>query len=235
MILSRPSFAPAVLVSVVMAGAVLTGPASWAAAQVEPADAPTSDTAVTEAPETDAADAAVVFGPALGSKPAASALLDQTGTARSLSELMGTNGIAVYFVRAADWCPVCQAQMIDINARISEFEDRGYAVAVVTTDKPEELTEFAAKRDIAYTLLADTDSGLTRAWGLIDPANPGPRSYGFIRHNGLPYPATIVLNTMGEVTDRLLAEDLVGESGAYRTRVSVDEVLAALDPGDAAP
>ena len=39
--------------------------------------------------------------------------LDQT--------LMGRNGLVPFFFRSADWCPYCEAQLIDANVDSPEF------------------------------------------------------------------------------------------------------------------
>src|SRR4051812_6943728 len=38
---------------------------------------------------------------------------DFTGTPRTLASLMGDKGLVLFFFRSADWCPFCQAQMMD--------------------------------------------------------------------------------------------------------------------------
>ena len=43
------------------------------------------------------------------------ALVDQAGKPETFSTLTGPNGLLLLFFRSADWCPYCQAQLIDIN------------------------------------------------------------------------------------------------------------------------
>src|ERR1700674_4934360 len=55
------------------------------------------------------------LGPAIGTKaPDIGTRLDQTGKPRQLADLMGRNGLVLMFFRSAEWCPFCQAQLVDI-------------------------------------------------------------------------------------------------------------------------
>ena len=54
--------------------------------------------------------------------------------------------MVLFFFRSADWCPYCQAQLIDVNGGIAEIEKRGYRVAGLSYDNPEILQAFTAKR-----------------------------------------------------------------------------------------
>lgn len=56
------------------------------------------------------------LGPPVGTKLAGFGTpSDQNGTPRSLGSLMGKNGLMLFFFRSADWCPFCQAQLLEIN------------------------------------------------------------------------------------------------------------------------
>src|SRR3974377_1607905 len=54
------------------------------------------------------------LGPPSGSvAPDIGTRLDQNGKPRTFADLMGQNGLVLMFFRSADWCPYCQAQMIE--------------------------------------------------------------------------------------------------------------------------
>jgi len=56
------------------------------------------------------------LGPAVGTMaPDIGTRLDQTGKPHQLNDLIGQNGLVLFFFRSAAWCPFCQAQLIDIN------------------------------------------------------------------------------------------------------------------------
>jgi thiol-disulfide isomerase/thioredoxin len=66
------------------------------------------------------------LGPAVATKaPNIGTRLDQTGKPRMLADLMGQNGLVLMFFRSADWCPYCQAQLIEVNGGAAEIEKRG--------------------------------------------------------------------------------------------------------------
>jgi len=50
---------------------------------------------------------------------------------------MGQKGLVLFFFRSADWCPFCQAQMMDLNTAVAGMESRGYKLAGISYDTPE--------------------------------------------------------------------------------------------------
>ncbi len=73
----------------------------------------------------------------------------------------------------------------------------GYNIAVVTYDQRREIARFNRRFNFGYPLLADPQSKIIRAFGLID-TNYGPRSYAF----GVARPLTLVIDAQGRVTHR---------------------------------
>ena len=174
----------------------------------------------------EAAEEAVVdLGPAVGASVPSVSLVDAAGERRDLANLTGENGLVLYFNRSLDWCPFCQAQVIEIEAALDAFESRGYAVAVITYDEVETLAMFADRRDVSLTLLADPDSVAIDAFGVRDPVYADPENYAF----GVPYPVTFVIDPEGRVQFKFWHEPGLGQEGGYRIRVSVEDVLDALD------
>src|SRR5260221_8525056 len=120
------------------------------------------------------------LGPPVGAKaPDIGTRPDQTGKPRPAADLMGRNGLVLMFFRSADWCPYCQAQLIDVNGGVTEIEKRGYRIAALSYDSPEILQAFTAKRHIAFTFLSDPKSEVIDLYKLRDPQYPpGSRAYG---------------------------------------------------------
>ncbi len=86
----------------------------------------------------------------------------------------------------------------------------------MTNDPVEVHASFARDRDIAYPLLADPNSEIIGAFGLINERMPrGSPWYG------LAHPITFVIDANGVVTHRF-------SSASYRDRVGVDAVLREL-------
>jgi peroxiredoxin len=158
------------------------------------------------------------LGPPVGTRaPDIGTRLDQTGKPRTLADLMGKNGLVLFFFRSADWCPYCKAQLIDVNGGFAEIEKRGYNVAGLSYDSPEILASFTAKRNIAYTLLSDPKSEVIDRYKLRDPQYPpGNRAYG------VPRPIIFILDPNGIIKAKLYEE-------SFKDRPPVTSVIAKLD------
>jgi peroxiredoxin len=162
--------------------------------------------------------AAEDLGPPVGTKaPDIGMRLDQTGKPRGLNEVMGPNGLVLMFFRSADWCPYCQAQLIDMNGGNAEIEKRGYRVAALSYDSPEILQTFTSRRHIAYTFLSDPKSEVIDLYKLRDPQYPpGSRAYG------VPRPIIFILDKNGVVKAKLFEE-------SFKIRPPVTAVISRLD------
>lgn len=158
------------------------------------------------------------LGPAIGTKaPDIGTRLDQTGKPRQLSDLMARKGLVLMFFRSAEWCPFCQAQLVDINGGVAEIEKRGYRLAGLSYDSPEILETFTAKRHLTYTLLSDPKSEIIDRYNLRDPQYPpGSRAYG------VPRPIIFVLDPQGVIKAKLFEE-------SFKNRPPVSSVISRLD------
>jgi peroxiredoxin len=157
------------------------------------------------------------LGPAVGSTLPTISAVDQTGATRSLATLSGERGTVLLVTRAADWCPFCQAQMIQLEGSRAQIEQRGYRIVTVSTDSVEELAQFDQRRSIGYTMLSDEQARIVRQLNLLDPTQPPNR-----RHNGLPVPTVFILSPAGEVQAKL------GDAN-FRVRPTSEAVIAAID------
>lgn len=144
-------------------------------------------------------------------------LLDSKGSATSLAANMSEKGMVLFFVRSADWCPFCQAQLIGTEEIRSDVTGKGYALASLSYDKPEVLAEFAANKGIGYTMLSDTGSKMIDALGLRDPQY-GPEN----KASGVPRASILVLAPDGRVKAKHVSAD-------FRSRPSNEDVLAMID------
>jgi peroxiredoxin len=158
------------------------------------------------------------LGPPVGTvAPDIGMRLDQSGRPHRLTDLMGKNGLVLFFFRSADWCPYCQAQLIDINGGVADVEKRGYHVAGLSYDSPEILQAFTVKRHLTYTLLSDTKSEIIDLYKLRDPQYPpGSRAYG------VPRPIIFILDAQGTIKAKLYEE-------SFKNRPPVTEVISKLD------
>jgi peroxiredoxin len=158
------------------------------------------------------------LGPAVGTTaPDVGTRLDQLGKPHRLPDLMGRNGLVLFFFRSADWCPYCQAQLIDVNGGVAEIEKRGYHVAGLSYDSPEILQAFTLKRHLTYTLLSDPKSEVIDRYNLRDPQYPpGSRAYG------VPRPIIFILDPQSMIKAKLYEE-------SYKNRPPIAAVISKLD------
>jgi len=138
---------------------------------------------------------------------------DQHGQLRSLDELMGDKGLVIVFVRSADWCPFCKAQLIDVNSRMPEFSELGLNVISISVDEVPEVSTFADAQQIEYTMLADPQGDINEALGIRDEQYPvGSAAFG------VPRPALYVVDRNAVVRASYMEP-------TYRTRPDLDTVL----------
>ncbi len=157
------------------------------------------------------------IGPAVGAKAPALHVIDAAGTPQSIKTLSGKNGVVLMFFRSAKWCPFCQAQLIAMRAAPEALAKRGYRLAAISYDEPQVLTDFAARREINFTLLSDKGSATIDAWALRDPQYKAD-SMAF----GVPMPGIFVVAPDGTIRTKL------AEQG-FRTRPPLEAVLASID------
>jgi peroxiredoxin len=139
---------------------------------------------------------------------------DQNGVVRTLDELMGENGVALFFVRSADWCPFCKAQLADANRRVPEFAALGLRVVTVSVDEVSEIQNFANAQKVAYTMLSDPKGDINASLGIRDEQYPvGTAQFG------VPRPTLYVIDRSHTIRLRYMEP-------TFRTRPDLDVVLA---------
>lgn len=156
-------------------------------------------------------------GPDIGSTfPNALELKDESGTQQSLKSAMGKNGVAVFFVRSADWCPFCKRQLVDLNARLAEFRQLGLGVASISMDSVDKIAEFHSAQSIGFTMLSDPDGAIVERIGVRDlQYADGSKAFGVAR------PMIFIINPERKVTHKYAEE-------SYRNRPDLNAVLKDL-------
>jgi peroxiredoxin len=153
-------------------------------------------------------------GPAVGERfPHELGIPDQSGNDRTLESLMGEKGLALFFVRSADWCPFCQRQLVEINQRVEQFRALGLNVVSVSVDDVAEIAAFAKEQAIEYTMLADRSGEINLRLGIRDEQYPvGSAAFG------VPRPIVYIVDRGGTIRARYMEP-------TYRTRPNLDVVL----------
>lgn len=97
--------------------------------------------------------------------PPASALSD-TGETVNLADVYAKNNYTlVYFYPKAD-TPGCTAQGCSLRDAYQTLTEKGVAVVGVSTDSVKAQADFKAKHSLPFTLLADTEAAVIKAFGV---------------------------------------------------------------------
>jgi peroxiredoxin Q/BCP len=101
----------------------------------------------------------------VGDKAPDAASVDQNGKPVRLSALYGGGWTLVYFYPKAD-TPGCTAEACSLRDAFEELTKKGVTVVGVSTDKPKEQKEFQDKYHLPFTLVADSDRNVVKAFGV---------------------------------------------------------------------
>lgn len=155
-------------------------------------------------------------GPAVGSTFPELRLQDQSGKQQPLQALLGKNGVAVLFVRSADWCPFCKRQLVDVNGRLAEFKALGLNVVSISHDEVNLIAAFHSAQQIGFTMLADPDGKVVEQLGIRDlQYTDGSKAFGVAR------PMIFIVNPQLRITHKYAEE-------SYRNRPDLEVVLSDL-------
>jgi peroxiredoxin len=151
--------------------------------------------------------------PSIGEKAPSFTLKDQNGKERSLDELLKKGKVALVFYRSAGWWPFCQKQLVQLQSDLKDLEAAGLTIVGISYDAVDVLAKFAEKRKITFPLLSDPGSKTITAYGLLNKDAKG-------KTQGIPYPATIVLDGKGTIRAKLAME-------GYRDRHTTKDLIKA--------
>lgn len=89
-------------------------------------------------------------------------LLDADQRPVSLADYAGSR-VIVYFFPAA-MTPGCTIQAVDFDSALSDLASAGYQVVGISPDTPEKLAKFRDAEQLGFTLLADPDLEVLKAY-----------------------------------------------------------------------
>jgi thioredoxin-dependent peroxiredoxin len=124
-------------------------------------------------------------------------LPDETGTDRSLTELLSTGAIILYFY-PADFTPGCTRQACAFRDLHAEIQKAGLRVVGISPQKPESHAKFREKHRLPYVLLSDEHKTVVKMYGLNGPLGIGVRR------------ATYLIDGSRRVRDAVLADFMIG-------------------------
>ena len=130
----------------------------------------------------------------------------------SLSSLKG-GWVVVYFYPKDD-TPGCTAESCSFRDSFEDFTDAGAEVIGISSDSVESHKAFAAKHNLPFTLLADTDGSVRKAFGV-------GKTLGL-----LPGRVTYVIDPEGVVRHKF--------SSQFKPKSHIDEALDVIKAGSPA-
>ncbi|MBF6239656.1 peroxiredoxin [Nocardia otitidiscaviarum] len=92
-------------------------------------------------------------------------LPDQTGTVRSLDDLLADGPVVLFFYPAAN-TPVCTAEACHFRDLAAEFAAAGATPVGISTDSVQTQAGFAGKQNLGYPLLSDNDGAVAAEFGV---------------------------------------------------------------------
>ncbi|WP_329402494.1 peroxiredoxin [Streptomyces melanogenes] len=140
-------------------------------------------------------------------------LPDETGTLRTLSELVAQGPVVLFFYPAA-FTPGCTAEACHFRDIAGEFRALGAQPVGISADAVERQAEFARKHSFGYPLLSDSDGTVRELFGVKRGFSIAPTKR-----------VTFVIDTDLRVLEVVKSE--------IRMSVHADRALAALRKRDA--
>ena len=118
-------------------------------------------------------------------------LADQEGNKVKLSSFKGKK-VVLYFYPKDD-TPGCTKEACNFRDKIGSLKKSNVVVLGVSNDDEESHQKFIAKYSLPFTLLADTDKEVSKAYGVYELKNfMGKKYYGIVR-------STFIIDEKGRI------------------------------------
>lgn len=90
---------------------------------------------------------------------------DQNGTPLRLSSFRGKKNVVLFFYPKAS-SPGCTAEACTFRDQFEDFVDAGAEVIGISVDSVQAQAEFASRNRLPFSLLADREGAVTKAYGV---------------------------------------------------------------------
>ena len=124
-------------------------------------------------------------------------LPDETAKDRSLTELLSSGAIVLYFY-PADFTPGCTRQACALRDLRSDLERAGLRVVGISPQSPSSHAKFKAKYELPFILLSDEQKTVIRMYGVNGPLGLGVRR------------VTYLIDASRRVRDAIAANFMIG-------------------------
>jgi peroxiredoxin Q/BCP len=123
-------------------------------------------------------------------------LPDETGTDRSLTELLRADALVLYFY-PADFTPGCTRQACTLRDLHADIERAGLRVVGISPQSPQSHAKFKAKYQLPFVLLSDQQKTVAKMYGVNGPLGIGMRR------------ATFLIDASRRIRDAVLADFMI--------------------------
>ncbi len=106
-------------------------------------------------------------------------LPDETAIDRSLTELLSSGAIVLYFY-PADFTPGCTLQACKLRDLHNEISSAGLRVVGISPQSPQSHAKFKAKYQLPFVLLSDEQKTVIKMYGVNGPLGIGVRRASYL-------------------------------------------------------
>lgn len=118
---------------------------------------------------------------------------NQHGEEVSLTQFAGKKIVLFFYPKAST--PGCTAEACNLQDNIERFKKEGYEIIGVSADSQRRQANFAEKNKLTYSLIADEDKSVIKAFGVWGPKKFMGREYEGIHRT------TFVIDEAGIIQD----------------------------------
>ena len=129
-------------------------------------------------------------------------LPDETGTDRSLTELLRADALVLYFY-PADFTPGCTRQACTLRDLHADIERAGLRVVGISPQSPQSHAKFKAKYQLPFVLLSDQQKTVAKMYGVNGPLGIGVRR------------ATFLIDGSRRIRDAVLADFMISRHADF--------------------
>lgn len=127
--------------------------------------------------------------PKEGSKAPAFTAINEKGETVSLSDYKGKKLVLYFYPQ--DNTPTCTVEACNLRDNYKQFQKQGYEILGVSPDSAKKHTNFIQKHQLPFSLLADEDLSIIKAYGVWGEKTTFGKTYdGVLR-------TTFVINEKG--------------------------------------
>ena len=134
--------------------------------------------------------------------------VDQNGELVKLSDYAGKKLILYFYPK--DMTPGCTAQSCDLGANYLDLKSKGYDVVGISADSVKRHQKFVEKYELPFTLIADENKEIIKAYGVWGLKKLYGREYEGI------YRETFIINEEGMI-DKIILK--------VKTKIHTEQIL----------